>query len=127
MVVIEEPVVPKPDVAEPTVVENVAEPVAEPVNEPSHDTEMEEVFHNIAFNQRDPNLDDVIFSRAFAAIDAALESGNPSASTSKGNGILVEEEEDDVDMLTERKYLSLVRKDFLGRFSAKGQEKIKAF
>ncbi|KAJ0883348.1 hypothetical protein HanPSC8_Chr10g0420461 [Helianthus annuus] len=126
MVVVEEPVVPKPDVAEPTIVENVAEPVAEPVNEPSHDMEMEEVFHNIAFDQPDPNLDDVIFSRALAAIDAALESGNPSASTSKGNGILVEEE-DDVDMLTERKYLSLVRKDFFGRFSAKGQEKLKAF
>ncbi|KAF5809766.1 hypothetical protein HanRHA438_Chr04g0171391 [Helianthus annuus] len=87
---------------------------------------MEEVLHNISFDQPNPNLDDIIFNRALAAIDATLESGIPSSSTSKGKGILVEEE-DDVQMLTERKYLGLVRKDFLGKLSAKGQEKLKAF
>ncbi|MFS8024784.1 hypothetical protein Hanom_Chr16g01467491 [Helianthus anomalus] len=107
------------------VVEPVVEPVAEPVNEPLHDVEMEEVIHNISFDQPELNLNDIIFDRALDAIDVSLESGAPSSSTSKGKGILVEE--DDVEMLTGRKYLSLVRKDFLGKLSAKGQEKLKAF
>ncbi|KAJ0770280.1 hypothetical protein HanPI659440_Chr07g0255461 [Helianthus annuus] len=86
---------------------------------------MEEVIQNISFDQPDPSSENILFDRVLDVIDVALESDAPSSSASKGKGILVKEE--DVDMLTERKYLALVQKDLLGKLFDREQLNLQAF
>ncbi|MFS7997374.1 hypothetical protein Hanom_Chr12g01141031 [Helianthus anomalus] len=85
LVVIEEPVVHEPTLAEPRIVQQVVvDPISEPVNEPSQDIEMEAVTPDVAFEQADPNPVGDSFDRELAKLDGALEAGVPTASSSKG-------------------------------------------